>query len=117
MSDEKRFDEAALLLIHRVGSAKLVYKMAALFSRSAPERMHTIELALSAGNASEATNAAHSLKSSAGQLGALRLQDLCTALEAACEAANLPLARELALKVSSEVPEAVEWITNWRTPE
>lgn len=103
-------------MIQRVGGAKLVAKMAALFNANAPARLHAIESALSEGNTALCMNAAHSLKSSAGQLGAVRLQDICESIETACNSENLSKARSLLPAVRQEVPDAVTWINGWQPP-
>ncbi len=105
-----RFDVNALRLLHRAGGEKLISKMSALFAGSAPQRIKGAEEALATGDLAAATNFAHSLKSSAGQLGALRLQQLCDSLETSCLAGNLAEARELVRAAREELPASIDWI-------
>jgi len=58
------------------------------FSESMPERMDKLEQALSERDAVELQKAAHSIKGSAGQLHALRLQQQALALEMAAHATD-----------------------------
>ncbi len=75
------FDRRALQMLHRVGGNRLVVEMVNLFSASGPERLATARAGLASSNGENVRAAAHALKSSAGQLGALRLQRMCAELE------------------------------------
>ncbi len=106
---EPRFDANALRLLHRAGGEKLISKMSALFAANAPQRIKGAEEALATGDLAGAITFAHSLKSSAGQLGAVRLQQLCDSLESACVAGNLAHARELVRAAREELPASIDW--------
>jgi HPt (histidine-containing phosphotransfer) domain-containing protein len=69
-------DPAALERLQRFGGGKLLREMIALFLVAAPERLAAARRGVAAGDASEMEMALHSLKSSAAQLGALRMQRL-----------------------------------------
>lgn len=111
---EPVFDEHAMKMLHRVGGEKLIHKMGVLFAANAPARLRSIEDALETGKPAAAVNFAHSLKSSAGQLGAVGLQQLCDELESACLAENLEKARELLKSAREDLPAAIEWIQTWK---
>lgn len=108
-----RFDDTALKMLHRVGGEKLIDKMRGLFRVNAPARLQSIEDALASNDAAAGINPAHSLKSSAGQLGAVRLQNICDRLESACAANDVVSARENLKSAQEELPAAIEWICNW----
>lgn len=106
---EPKFDANALRLLHRAGGEKLISKMSALFAANAPQRIKGAEEALAAGDLAAAFSFAHSLKSSAGQLGAVRLQQLCDSLESACLAGNLTESRELVRAAREELQVSIDW--------
>lgn len=101
-------------MLYRVGGVKLMGKMSALFFANAPLRLLAVEDGLAKGELDTAKNAAHSLKSSAGQMGAVELQRVCDELESACAVNDVDGARALLAAARGELPAAVEWITNWR---
>ncbi|HEX6309883.1 MAG TPA: Hpt domain-containing protein [Longimicrobiales bacterium] len=72
---------AALERLRRIGGSKLLRDMAVLFLESGPDRVRSLLEGAEAGDAVRVERAAHSLKASAGNLGALRLQEAAAALE------------------------------------
>lgn len=74
-------DREALERLKEWGGEDLVLKMLHLFLEHAPERMEQIRSGASDGALETAERGAHSLKSSAGNLGARRLQSLAAGLE------------------------------------
>jgi len=84
--DDREFDDAPLAMIRRVGRDALAQKMIDLFLASGLERGARIQAAHAAGDFTTAGREAHSLKSSAGQLGAVRLQRTCQRIEDAGKA-------------------------------
>lgn len=111
MSDDVRFDEAAITLLNRVGGEQLTGKMTALFSANAPTRLAAADIALAAEDRTAGAAAAHSLKSSAGQLGAIRLQHLCENLEAAFEDGDVTRASSLLAEAHLELAATLDWLT------
>lgn len=75
-ADEPEFDAAALERLKRFGGDTLLDKMIALFLEAAPERLDAARAALARNEVADVELALHSLKSSAAQLGALRMQRL-----------------------------------------
>jgi HPt (histidine-containing phosphotransfer) domain-containing protein len=67
----------------RLGGTKLVRQLIELYLAHGPERVRAIEAGVETGDAKQVERAAHSLKSSAGNLGARRLQHTAEAVEAA----------------------------------
>ncbi len=70
-------------MLHRLGGDKLVGEMVSLFVEQGADRVSAARAGLELRNAEKVRAAAHALKSSAGQLGALRLQRMCAELETA----------------------------------
>ncbi len=76
-------DPAALTMLHRIGGPSLVTRMINLFLDHAPRRLADLRAALARADAPALSAAAHTLKSSASQLGATDLADLCQRIESA----------------------------------
>jgi HPt (histidine-containing phosphotransfer) domain-containing protein len=81
MSDESDFDETALTRLHTLGGDAFVLRMIDLFFDYAPKRLAAARVGQQAGDLSAIENAVHPLKSSAGQIGARRVQDLSAQIE------------------------------------
>jgi HPt (histidine-containing phosphotransfer) domain-containing protein len=82
MTGEPAVEQAALDRLVRLGGAKLLRQMIELYLTHGPERLRAVEEGVQAGDAAMIERAAHTLKSSAGNLGAVRLQHTADALEA-----------------------------------
>lgn len=93
-------DMAALERLTRLGGAKLLRDMTELFLTHGRERLDALLAAASAGDAPGVERAAHSLKSSAGNLGARQLQHTAESLEAI--AFNGMLDHELVKRLAAE---------------
>ncbi len=74
-------DADALRRLERFGGLKLREELTTLFLQEAPGRIATARAALAGGDLDAVRIMAHMLKSSAGQMGALRVQLLCERLE------------------------------------
>jgi HPt (histidine-containing phosphotransfer) domain-containing protein len=70
-------DPDALKRLRRFGGVKLLHEMIALYVGSASGRLAAAAAGLAASDSIAIENAFHSLKSSSGQLGAVRLARLC----------------------------------------
>lgn len=89
-------DRAALERLSEWGGDKLLRQMLRLFLENAPERLQQIEQGLApGGELEEAHRGAHSLKSSAGNVGAMTLSEDAAALEAATKDADMASSQEL----------------------
>ena len=85
-------DRAALDAIRALdegGAAGLLQQVVQLYLESAPPLIAELRRAGAAGDAAAVRNAAHSLKSSSANLGAVRLAELCKAIEHAARAGVL----------------------------
>jgi HPt (histidine-containing phosphotransfer) domain-containing protein len=87
----------ALVRLERLGGTGLVRQMIELYLQHGTERLDALAAGVAASDARAVERAAHSLKSSAGNLGALRLQHTADALEAmaADGVIDEPVARRL----------------------
>ncbi|MBK5187562.1 MAG: Hpt domain-containing protein [Gemmatimonadaceae bacterium] len=74
-------DVDALKRLERFGGLKLREELTTLFLQEAPARIASARAALAGGNVEALRAMAHMLKSSAGQMGALRVQLICDRLE------------------------------------
>jgi HPt (histidine-containing phosphotransfer) domain-containing protein len=83
MTQQPALDPAAIERLHRLGGTKLVRGMIESFMTYAPTRMQAAHDALAANDLEQIRQAAHALKSSAGNLGASMLQETCRTLEVA----------------------------------
>lgn len=81
MDRPTRLDSAGLARLHEWGGQALVTKMVDLFIDLTPDKMERIEMGVALGNADEIERSAHSLKSSAANLGALDLQKILERIE------------------------------------
>lgn len=78
-----RFEDAALERLESLGGASLVREMGALFVSLGAERVAAARAGVTYGDLDTIERAAHSLKSSAGNVGAVELQALAEAVERA----------------------------------
>lgn len=105
-----RFDDKPMAMLRRVGREALATKMIDLFLASAPDRVAQIGQATDAGDLTTAGRAAHSLKPSAGQLGAVGLQELCQRIEDAAQANDAAAVRAMLPDLQRELTLAIEWL-------
>ena len=82
MTGEPVLDEAALERLRRIGGADLVRRMIELYLSNAEERIGMLTKGSAEGDVGLVELAAHTIKSSAGNVGAVRLQHTANALEA-----------------------------------
>ncbi|HSJ23982.1 MAG TPA: Hpt domain-containing protein [Longimicrobiales bacterium] len=75
-------EDAAIERLVRLGGPDLVRQMADLYFQHGPERLDLLRQGVEADDASSVERAAHALKSSAGNLGARRLQRTADMVEA-----------------------------------
>jgi HPt (histidine-containing phosphotransfer) domain-containing protein len=80
----------ALALLRRVGGEALVAEMIELFLFDAPGRLGRLREALAAQDPGGVAAAAHSFRSSCGNLGAERCRSACERIELAAAQQQLP---------------------------
>ena len=71
------FRRSALEMLKRLGGDKLVSDVIDVFTANAPRLIFAARAGAEANNGDAVARSLHSLKSSAGQLGAARMQQLC----------------------------------------
>jgi len=95
MPDSPVIDPGALARLLEWGGEDLPRKMIEIFLSHAPRRVEQIRDGLRENDPRGAVEGAHSLKSSAGNLGASRVQTLCHDVERMAEDGDLSAARKL----------------------
>lgn len=111
MSERPVIDDDALDRLEEWGGPELVEKMIRIFLDHAPTRVEEIRSGVATGHLRETEKGAHSLKSSAGNLGAVRLRELCARLEDLAEEEDTEASSALVPKVEAAHREAVEALT------
>jgi HPt (histidine-containing phosphotransfer) domain-containing protein len=106
MGDPGQFDPAALARVQRIGGAGLVRQLVETFLAHAPTRLEAVRAAAGSGDWDAVRRAAHALKGSAGNVGALGLMGAAGRLEAAC--ADATAAAELVPPLEGAWAEARE---------
>lgn len=94
-------DAEALSRLRRLGGDDLAGRMASLFLGLAPERLRAARAGLAAGDLDQVRRAAHSLKSSSGNVGAYAVTEAAGQLEEAAERGEGREALELLLEAAA----------------
>lgn len=81
MNGNQNLDPAAIERLMRLGGAAFVCKMIDLFLSYAAEKIGEARRALDAGDWMALSKAVHPIRSSAGNIGAVRVQELAQQLE------------------------------------
>ncbi|HUG39096.1 MAG TPA: Hpt domain-containing protein [Longimicrobiales bacterium] len=89
MEDPEVVEDAALDRLLRIGGQEFLLEMIDLFLAHAPERIRSARQALEAGDHRTLYRAAHSLKSTAGNMGARGLQGVAERVEGRAAAKDL----------------------------
>jgi HPt (histidine-containing phosphotransfer) domain-containing protein len=105
-------DADALKRLERFGGLKLRQELTTLFLQEAPARIASARAALASGDIESVRSMAHMLKSSAGQMGAPRIQQLCERLESPDQ---MPDARALS-ELDEELVRYVAWLDTVSPP-
>jgi HPt (histidine-containing phosphotransfer) domain-containing protein len=85
MNASPQLDPAALERLNRLGGDKFVREMIELFLDYAARKLAEARQAQQAGDLKGVQKAVHPIKSSAGNVGAVRMQELATRLETEAE--------------------------------
>ncbi len=109
-------EKRAIDLLRRAGGARLVERMAAIFAETGAARVNEMTAAAASGDERAVRATAHSLKSSAAQLGASELAESCSVLELEAAAGARKEMVRMSRDVERHFEEAVralkEFITN-----
>lgn len=104
MSSDPVVDRSAIQRLGRIGGQDLVRRMLELYLANGAERVHTLSGCAGEGDVQGVERAAHTMKSSAGNVGAVRLQRLAERVEAA--AAEGVIDRSLVTQLLHEFEES-----------
>lgn len=85
-----QLDHAALQTIRSIGGSELLRQVVTLFIESTPSLLQDIDAGVRSGDLVRLKIAAHTLKSSAANVGAAVLSDMARRLEAAARDGSLP---------------------------
>jgi HPt (histidine-containing phosphotransfer) domain-containing protein len=110
-------DQSALDRLERFGGPKLLREMIALFVADAPRRIVLASDAAARGDLGGLEQALHSLKSSAAQLGALRMQRICERGELLAQGGSLDGAVVALDALQVEWVNVREWLEQARHEE
>lgn len=86
MTQKPSLDPEALSRLHKLGGRDLAGKIVAIFLGAAPQKMQEASQGLDQGDLEVVERAVHSMRSSAGNVGALRLSELAEQVEDRAEA-------------------------------
>jgi TMAO reductase system sensor TorS len=75
--------------LQRPGAPNLLHKVVSIFVAEGPELLKTMRGAIATGNDTALLRAVHKLKSSSANLGAVKLAELCKAMETQAQAGRL----------------------------
>ena len=89
-------DETALRRLHGIGGDRLLVGMLDLFLTNLPVRVGRIRTGLANRDVAEVRQAAHSLKSTAGNLGAATLSSVSAQIERHADEGDLAAVQDLA---------------------
>ncbi|HEX8363025.1 MAG TPA: Hpt domain-containing protein [Longimicrobium sp.] len=103
-------DPAALERLHRWGGDALQRQMVEMFLARVPGQLAAARDAAARGDAEGVRQVAHSLKSSAGQLGAVSVQRLCTEAEHRAAAGEGATLTPLVSALYTELERYREWV-------
>lgn len=103
-------DPEAIERLRRFGGARLLRGMITLFLEAMPQRLAAARNGLARGEAHAVEHELHALKSSAAQLGALRMNRLSQEGEHLARAGTLGAVPGLLDRLDAEVPRVREWL-------
>jgi len=108
MTDSQIIDPQALERLKEWGGDKLAGQMVGLFLKNSGTRMDQIRTGVDGSDLEEAERGAHSLKSSAANIGAEMLRTLVTRLESAALDGSLEEARALLPGIEAAYADAMQ---------
>lgn len=107
MTDSQIIDPQALDRLREWGGDKLAAQMVRLFLKNSGTRMDQIRIGVDRIDLEEAERGAHSLKSSAANIGAETLRTLATRMESAALEGNAHVAKTLLPDLESAYSDAM----------
>ena len=116
-ADFPEVEPAALDRLRRFGGARLLGDMITLFLESVPQRLGAARAGFVRGECRAVEHELHALKSSAAQLGALRMQRLSQDGERLAKAGTLDGLGNILDELSAEEPRVREWLESAKSRE
>jgi len=116
-ADFPETDPEALERLRRFGGDKLLGDMILLFLEAVPQRLASARAGLTRGDLHVAEHELHAIKSSAAQLGALRMHRLSQEGEFLAKAGTLDGLAGILAELDAEEPRVRKWLTAARTRE
>ena len=110
-ADFPETDPEALERLRRFGGDKLLCDMVVLFLEALPRRLASARAGLGRGECHAVEHELHALKSSAAQLGALRMHRLSQEGELLAKAGTLDGLARILNDLDAEEPRVREWLT------
>lgn len=110
-------DDASLDRLKRFGGGKLLREMVSIFLETTPERLDAARAGIGASDAKSVEMTFHALKSSSGQLGALRMQRLCAAGEGRAGEGTVEGASDILRALDDEYSRVRRWLEDARNAE
>lgn len=109
--DSHAFDQFYELWGDEAGD--VIRELIEMFLQDTPTTIEEMAKALAGGNAAELRRLAHTLKSNAGTLGAMRLSETCRILEELAQAGNLEESRQVYARLQTEYAAAEEALQSY----
>ncbi|HKJ02267.1 MAG TPA: Hpt domain-containing protein [Longimicrobiales bacterium] len=107
MPESSVLDDDAVARLREWGGNKLLGQMIRLFLENAPGRMDQIRTGSGGGDIKEAERGAHSLKSSAANIGAMEVRKFAAEIERAAGEGDLKRVQELVPSIETAFADAV----------
>ncbi len=108
MDTQALIDPAALEKLSKYGPPGFIEKLVVMFEQNAHKQMEQIHVALDANDGAQASFAAHAMKSSAGQVGALEAHRILSRIEAHSKEGRLDEARQSLAGLDDILPSSIE---------
>ena len=112
MNDQPIIDGRAIDRLKEWGGVELPRKLIDIFLSHSPERMEQIREGISTETSRQAEIGAHSLKSSAGNVGAVRLQSLANEAESLAGKADMSALGDVLPRLEEAFVDACEELKN-----
>ena len=117
LHDQDEFDPAAVARLRRLGGERLVTGVVEIFLTEAPKRREAFHRAALERDFHTLERLGHSLKSSAGNLGLLRLAALGREVEACCGGGQCDSATALVADVGRLLDQACGYLARLLPPQ
>ncbi|HPA45667.1 MAG TPA: Hpt domain-containing protein [bacterium] len=116
MNNETCIDPTALERIRGIGGDDLLTKMIALFIQNVEKRLREASEGKAAGDSEAVGRAAHSIKSSSGNVGAVRLQRIAQEIERLAMEGNIRRATDRIAELEGAFSEVKAHLTGKGEP-